>query len=147
MQVGPSSNKKYLKCLCNHLTAFGGSFIQAPNPIDFNKVFTEFTRLGETGNIAVLVTVMSVFLIYLLLVVFARRADKRDEKKVRQQLSIVNRSSKQVNLSHLRALYLKEIKERKLILGKNFTKHDSKKFLSSLKMWSFGHYRSNKPRN
>lgn len=87
MQVGPSSNKKYLKCFCNHLTAFGGSFIQAPNPIDFDKVFTEFTRLGETGNIAVLVTVTSVFLVYLLLVVFARRADKRDEKKVRQQLS------------------------------------------------------------
>ena len=87
MQVGPSSNKKYLKCFCNHLTAFGGSFIQAPNPIDFDKVFTEFTRLGETGNIAVLVTVTSVFLIYLLLVVFARRADRRDEKKVRQQLS------------------------------------------------------------
>ena len=83
IQVGSGSNKKYLKCLCNHLTAFGGNFIQAPNPIDFNKVFTEFTRLGETGNIAVLVTVGSVFLIYFILLVFARRADKRDENKVR----------------------------------------------------------------
>jgi len=83
MQVGPGSNKRYLKCLCNHLTAFGGSFIQGPNPIDFNKVFTEFTRLGETGNIAVLVTVASVFLIYFFLVVFAGRADRQDENKVR----------------------------------------------------------------
>lgn len=139
MQVGPSSNKKYLKCFCNHLTAFGGSFIQAPNPIDFDKVFTEFTRLGETGNIAVLVTVTSVFLVYLLLVVFARRADKRDEKKVRQQLS-----KRGIPQSLKRVISSERNKPEKAYFG---SKHDSKKFLPSLKMWSFGHYRSNKPRN
>ena len=71
-----------MKCLCNHLTAFGGSFIQAPNPIDFDKVFVEFTRLGETGNVAVLITICVVFLLYFVVIVFARRADKRDEKRV-----------------------------------------------------------------
>ena len=64
------------------MTAFGGSFIQAPNPIDFDKVFVEFTRLGETGNVAVLVTIATLFLVYIVLIVYVRRADKRDENKV-----------------------------------------------------------------
>ena len=82
-QVGPSGDKRSIKCLCNHLTAFGGNFIQAPNPIDFDKVFVEFTRLGESGNIAVLVTIAVLFLLYFVLIAFARRADKRDENAVK----------------------------------------------------------------
>lgn len=82
LQVDPSSTPTLLKCLCNHLTSFGGNFIQAPNPIDFDKVFTEFTRLGESGNISVLVTIACCFLLYLAVLVFARRADKKDESKV-----------------------------------------------------------------
>ncbi|XP_078351512.1 polycystin family receptor for egg jelly-like [Oculina patagonica] len=81
-RVDASSNTTHLKCLCNHLTSFGGNFIQAPNPIDFDKVFTEFTRLGETGNISVLVTIACAFLLYFVAVIFARRADKRDENKI-----------------------------------------------------------------
>lgn len=42
----------------------------------------EFTRLGETGNVAVLITICVVFLLYFVVTVFARRADKRDENKV-----------------------------------------------------------------
>ena len=81
-QVGLGSNTTHLKCLCNHLTSFGGNFIQAPNPIDFDKVFTEFARLSESGNISVLVTIACAFLIYFFALIFARRADKRDESKV-----------------------------------------------------------------
>ena len=76
------SNTTHLKCLCNHLTSFGGNFIQAPNPIDFDKVFTEFARLSESGNISVLVTIAFAFLIYFVALIFARRADKRDQSKV-----------------------------------------------------------------
>lgn len=54
----------------------------APNPIDFDVVLLEFTRLGETGNVAVLCTIILALLVYLLIVIFVRRADKRDEKKV-----------------------------------------------------------------
>ena len=64
------------------MTTFGGNFIQAPNPIDFDKVFAEFGNLAESGNISVLVTICCAILIYLVVVVFARRADKRDEEKV-----------------------------------------------------------------
>ena len=86
-QVDASSNTTYLKCLCNHLTSFGGNFIQAPNPIDFDKVFSEFTKLGETGNISVLVTIACTFLLYFVILIFARRADKKDENKVQSLLN------------------------------------------------------------
>ena len=81
-QVGPESNTTHLICRCNHLTSFGGNFIQAPNPIDFDKVFAEFGNLAESGNISVLVTICCAFLLYIVVIVFARRADKRDESKV-----------------------------------------------------------------
>lgn len=55
----------------------------APNPIDFDKVFTEFPRLPETGNVAVIVAVSCVFGLYLLLLLWARKADMRDALKVR----------------------------------------------------------------
>ena len=54
----------------------------APNPIDFDKVFTEFDRLPETGNVAVIIAVSCVFGFYLLLLVWARKADKQDALKV-----------------------------------------------------------------
>ncbi|XP_078351506.1 polycystin family receptor for egg jelly-like isoform X2 [Oculina patagonica] len=81
-KVDQSSNASHLKCLCNHLTFFGGNFIQAPNPIDFDKVLVEFTRIDESGNISVLVTVVIAFLLYFIVLFFARRADKRDENKI-----------------------------------------------------------------
>ncbi|KAL9965156.1 hypothetical protein ACROYT_G028918 [Oculina patagonica] len=67
-----------VKCSCNHLTSFGGSLLIKPNPIDFDKILVEFKTLGETGNVAVIVTVAVAFLAYLLVLVVARRADKKD---------------------------------------------------------------------
>ena len=55
----------------------------APNPIEFDKVFNEFTRLSETGNVAVIVAVSFVFGLYLLLLLCARKYDKLDYLKVR----------------------------------------------------------------
>ena len=52
----------------------------APNPIDFDKVFQGFANIGE--NLSVLVTIISVFLVYALFVVWARKKDKRDAIKV-----------------------------------------------------------------
>lgn len=54
----------------------------APNPIDFDKVWENFGNLAETGNFVVLATVCSIFGVYLIGLVFARRADKEDEMKV-----------------------------------------------------------------
>ena len=61
----------------------------APNPIDFDLVFTEFTRLSETGNVAVIVAVSCVFGIYLLLLLLARKYDKLDHLKVSEFASIM----------------------------------------------------------
>ena len=54
----------------------------APNPIDFDKVFTEFHRLPDTGNVAVIIAVSCVFGLYLLLLLWARKVDKLDLLKV-----------------------------------------------------------------
>ena len=54
----------------------------APNPIDFDKVWAEFGNLAESGNFVVLATVCSIFGLYFIGLVFARKADKRDEMKV-----------------------------------------------------------------
>ena len=54
----------------------------APNPIDFDKVFTEFDRLPDSGNVAVIIAVSCVFGLYLLLLVWARKADMQDALKV-----------------------------------------------------------------
>ena len=53
-----------------------------PNTLDFDVVFTELGRLDQTGNIAVLYAIIIVLLLYLLVVIFARKADKRDQAKV-----------------------------------------------------------------
>ena len=81
-QASSAATDRHIDCSCNHLTSFGGSLLVAPNPIDFDKVFVEFNRLEDTGNVAVIVAVAVVFFIYFLVLVIARRADKRDPKKV-----------------------------------------------------------------
>ena len=54
----------------------------APNPIDFDRVYTELHRIPETGNVAVIITVSFVFGLYLMLILWVRRADQRDTLKV-----------------------------------------------------------------
>ena len=53
-----------------------------PNTLDFDVGYTEMNRLDQTGNIAVLSAIIALLLLYLLVVIFARRADKRDISKV-----------------------------------------------------------------
>ena len=53
-----------------------------PNPIDFDKVLVEFKRLGETGNVSVIVTVAVVVLCYIVVLVIVRKADKEDARNV-----------------------------------------------------------------
>lgn len=58
------------------MTSFGGSFFVAPNPIDLDKVWIGF--LNPQDNIPVYVTIGAVFLIYILAVVWGRRADRKE---------------------------------------------------------------------
>ena len=72
----------FLNCSCNHLTSFGGSLLVKPNPIDFDEVFVEFKRLGETGNVAVIVAIAMVFSTYFVVLIIIRRADRTDAARV-----------------------------------------------------------------
>ena len=87
LQVGPQSTKHRLLCLCNHLTSFGGGLLIAPNPIDMDTVFKELSRLDETGNFGVLLTIIFVFLFYIIAIILAKRADRRDQAKVGDKIS------------------------------------------------------------
>lgn len=75
------SNETNLHCLTNHLSTFSGNFYVAPNKIDLDRVLKEITRLPPE-NMVVLFTVCLIFLVYAVGLVFVRRADKRDKKKV-----------------------------------------------------------------
>ncbi|XP_074631330.1 polycystin-1-like protein 2 isoform X3 [Acropora palmata] len=87
-RVGPNSDNGTLQCLCSHLSAFGGDFLVAPNPIDFDKVWDAFSNIMETKNFLVLKTVCVILGLYIIAAVFARRADRNDSQKVTQVIPL-----------------------------------------------------------
>ena len=54
-----------------------------PTTIDFDQVQLGFKSINDPGDVPVIVAVLLVFLLYLIAVVFARRADERDLEEVR----------------------------------------------------------------
>lgn len=54
----------------------------APNPIDFDKVMSEFGNLAASGNFVVLAFVCVIFGLYVTGLIVARRADKTDKFEV-----------------------------------------------------------------
>lgn len=70
-----------LECDCKpkkELT-FANSFYVAPNKIDFSSVFLKFSPLNQA---AVMATLLLIFLIYIIIVIWARRQDRKDLLKV-----------------------------------------------------------------
>ena len=53
-----------------------------PNKMDFSQVQVGFLTINDLYDVLVLVSVLLVFLVYLISLIFARRADKRDLEKV-----------------------------------------------------------------
>lgn len=53
-----------------------------PNKIDFSQVQVGFRTINDLYDVLVLVSVLLVFPVYLISLIFARRADKRDLEKV-----------------------------------------------------------------
>lgn len=70
-----STSMETTGCMCNHLTAFGGFYV-APNPLP-----TPSLALLKEGYV-LLVVVGSVLLLYVVGLLFARRADRRDATKI-----------------------------------------------------------------
>ena len=69
-------------CLCTHLTSFGGGLITAPAPIDFSKVFAGIKDMFASGNVGVFFTIIGLFGLYILLAVYSRRMDKKEEAQI-----------------------------------------------------------------
>ncbi|KAK2530103.1 Pkd1l2 [Columba guinea] len=78
--VGPKTNPRSTQCLCNHLTFFGSSFFVIPNTVDVTKTAELFGTFVD--NPVVVTTVGCIFLIYVLVVIWARRKDIQDDAKV-----------------------------------------------------------------
>ncbi|XP_045161835.2 polycystic kidney disease protein 1-like 2 [Mercenaria mercenaria] len=74
----PQSNK--ISCFCQDVTdmVFANSFFVAPNSIDFATVFLKFSPLSQA---AVLGTLISMLLIYIIAIVVLKRLDRRDTLK------------------------------------------------------------------
>ncbi|NXG52006.1 PK1L2 protein, partial [Psilopogon haemacephalus] len=79
--VGPKTNLRSTQCLCNHLTFFGSSFFVVPNAIDVSKTAQLFGTFVD--NPVVVTTVGCIFLIYVIVVIWARRKDIQDDAKVK----------------------------------------------------------------
>ncbi|NXW14670.1 PK1L2 protein, partial [Circaetus pectoralis] len=79
--VGPKTNPRSTQCLCNHLTFFGSSFFVIPNAIDVSKTAQLFSTFVD--NPVVVTTVGCIFLMYVLVVIWARRKDIQDDAKVK----------------------------------------------------------------
>eukprot|EP00058_Branchiostoma_floridae_P006590 XP_002592078.1 hypothetical protein BRAFLDRAFT_246514 [Branchiostoma floridae] len=82
IQVGPLSNTTHLHCRCDHLTKFAG-FVP-PNPINFDVALSANIAENPMGLIAVL----SVFGLFLLGYLTARKADRMDLIKVTFPVSL-----------------------------------------------------------
>ena len=88
LQVGNLTSVTQTHCRCTHLTAFGSMMDVTPNPIDFGAVMDSFGSMFKTGNVTVLFFTLAMFLIYSLVLIWARRADKRDIKQVILSLNL-----------------------------------------------------------
>ncbi|CAH1785596.1 unnamed protein product [Owenia fusiformis] len=74
--VSPLAMPESLSCDCNHMTAFSGSFFVLPNkvdPIDDAKLFLSFF-----DNPVTISTMLAVWFLYIILVVYARKHDRKD---------------------------------------------------------------------
>ena len=71
-------------CVCTYSPSrqsFGASVISPPNTIDFGSVFSKFANLDE--NPVVFATISSLLVMYVLLLLWTRKNDKEDLKRVR----------------------------------------------------------------
>ena len=95
------------------MTAFGGDILVAPNIIDFQRVQQAFDNV-DPDDLLVLITLCSTFLLYVLVLVKARMADKVDASKV----GVKSKYSKRIlsNDDAIRCLF--EIRKKILIILK-----------------------------
>jgi hypothetical protein len=77
--VGSLTNHYQTQCFSNHLTTFAGGFLVLPNPINWNYVFSNADFMK---NKTIYLTVISISIIYIILMIYARFKDKKDIEKL-----------------------------------------------------------------
>ncbi|XP_051024689.1 polycystic kidney disease protein 1-like 2 isoform X2 [Acomys russatus] len=80
-QVGPRTTTSQTHCLCNHLTFFGSTFLVMPNAVDVHRTAELFATFED--NPVVVTTVGCLCVVYVLVVIWARRKDIQDQAKVK----------------------------------------------------------------
>ena len=70
-----------VQCLCTHLTSFAGDFFVMPNAIDWSKISLD----NLFSNPTVFAVVMTIFGLYVIGMIWARRKDKEDLLTVRSR--------------------------------------------------------------
>ncbi|KAL1784629.1 polycystic kidney disease protein 1-like 2 [Sigmodon hispidus] len=80
-QVGPRTTTSQTHCLCDHLTFFGSTFLVMPNAIDVHQTAELFATFED--NPVVVTTVGCLCMVYVLVVIWARRKDIEDQGKVK----------------------------------------------------------------
>ncbi|CAL8342625.1 unnamed protein product [Boreogadus saida] len=80
-RLGAGSTFSQTQCFCNHTTDFASSFFVMPNTIDMSRVAELFSSFAQ--NPVVVCFVGSLFLGYLLVVIWARRKDLQDTVKLK----------------------------------------------------------------
>ncbi|XP_072050167.1 polycystin family receptor for egg jelly-like [Amphiura filiformis] len=73
--VDVATNHRYTCCLCNHLTSFASTWIVPPTPLDFDYIFA---NADFKDNITIYVTTIAIYLFFIILFIWARRADNKD---------------------------------------------------------------------
>ncbi|XP_020344471.2 polycystic kidney disease protein 1-like 2 [Oncorhynchus kisutch] len=83
-RVGPLTTLLATQCLCTHLTFFGNSFFVMPNLVDVSRTAELFGTFAQ--NPVVVCFIGSIFVAYVLVVIWARRKDIQDTAKVKVTL-------------------------------------------------------------
>ena len=79
MEILSDTNLTHTHCVSNHLTTFAGGFIVLPAQINFNYVWANASFLQ---NPVIYSTVIFLVCLYVLIGIWARYMDSRDNKKV-----------------------------------------------------------------
>ncbi|XP_075529149.1 uncharacterized protein LOC142560737 isoform X1 [Dermacentor variabilis] len=76
-RVLADSDEQFVDCACEHNSIFAGGLFIAPHPIDFTDL--GFLLLTMSSNLVMTIIISSVWLVYLLVMVWAAKHDARDE--------------------------------------------------------------------
>ena len=80
MQVSPFTTMTTLHCWTRHLSVFSGGIFVTPNSV--NPIADARLFLNVFNNPVVVTLVVVVWLLYIMLLIWARRSDKNELRKV-----------------------------------------------------------------